>query len=170
MLARLGDAYRAAGRLDEALAAGLRAVEADADAEQAWLALGGIRRDRRETALAAEALREAHRLAPRWPPGLAALARLLALDPDEGVRDLAEARRLAEALAGMGGYREPRSLDLLAAVHAANGDFPLAIRTAERALRRVQEEGEPALTEAISTRLDGYRQGRPWVEPVRSHP
>ena len=170
VLARLGDAYRAAGRLDEALAAGLRAVEADADAEQAWLALGGIRRDRRETALAAEALREAHRLAPRWPPGLAALARLLALDPDEGVRDLAEARRLAEALAGMGGYREPRSLDLLAAVHAANGDFPLAIRTAERALRRVQEEGEPALTEAISTRLDSYRQGRPWVEPVRSHP
>ena len=103
VLARLGDAYRAAGRLDEALAAGLRAVEADADAEQAWLALGGIRRDRRETALAAEALREAHRLAPRWPPGLAALARLLALDPDEGC-----ARSGRGAAPGRGAGRDGR--------------------------------------------------------------
>ncbi len=176
VLARLGAAHRASGDSEAALEAGLAAVErtaaAPADAAspdaalEAWLELGITHRARRETAPAAEALRNALQRSPDWPPVLDALARLLALDPDESLRDLPEAIRLAERLAGFSGYQEPASLDLLAAVHAAAGDFELAVRAAELALAQLAAEGvASALAEGLRDRLALYRNGQAFVEP-----
>ncbi len=176
VLSLLGAAHREAGRLETALEAGLAAVagigeSAVGPAElEAWLELGITRRARRETREAAEALGTAHRMAPDWPPALDALARLLALDPDVSVRDVPEAVRLAERLAGFSGYQEPLALDLLAAVHAAAGDFALAVRAMERALGSLgADETEGETGEAMRARLALYRAGRPWIEegPVR---
>ncbi len=165
--AALGAAYRLAGRLAEALAEGLAAVERDEESVRSWLELGRTRRRRRELRDADEALRRARRLDPGNPAVLDALARLLALDPDPEVRDLDEAERLAGRLAGLGSYREPRSLDLLAAVLAASGDFESALRTAGRALARAEALGNPELAGEIRSRIRLYRQGQPWTDPGR---
>ena len=165
---RLGAAYRAADRFDEALREGRAAVALDDSSLEIWLELGLTRWWRRELREADEALRTAHELDSDAPAVLDALARLLALDPDSEVRDIAEARRLAERLAGFGGYQEPVSLDLLAAVYAADGDFELAIRTAEHALTRAAALGQTGLVREMQARVELYRQGRPWTsaEPV----
>lgn len=171
VLSLLGAAYRDVGRMDAALESGLDAVSAlEASAAgppglpmlEAWLELGITRRARRETAEAVDALGAAHRLAPDWPPALDALARLLALDPDTSVRDVPEAVRLAERLAGLSGYQDPQALDLLAAVHAVAGDFALAIRAAERALAGL--DGDAAAAATLEGRLALYRAGEVWVE------
>ncbi len=160
--ARLGAAYREAGRIDEGLREGLAAVELAASSMTAWLELGLTRWRRRELTKADEALRTAHRLDSDAPPVLDALARLLALDPDPEVRDVTEARRLAERLAGFGGYEEPYSLDLLAAVYAADGDFELAVRTAEFAVSQAETAGAEAFAQEARERLTLYREGEVW--------
>ncbi len=159
---RLGAAYRAADRFDEALREGRAAVALDDSSLEIWLELGLTRWWRRELREADEALRTAHELDSDAPAVLDALARLLALDPDSEVRDIAEARRLAERLAGFGGYQEPVSLDLLAAVYATDGDFELAIRTAELAASQAAAAGEETLAREIRERLALYREGRVW--------
>lgn len=167
VLGRLGAAYREAGRLDAALDVGRAATARETSgpgALEAWLELGITHRARRETEAAADALRSAYDLDPDWPPVLDALARLRALDPDETVRDTVEAVRLAERLAGFSGYEEPLSLDLLAAVHAAAGDFDFAIRAAERALELLAPEASGGLGNGIRERLALYRSGRAVVE------
>ena len=160
--AGLGAAYRAADRFDEALREGRAAVELDDSSPEIWLELGLTRWRRRELREADEALRTAHELDSDAPAVLDALARLLALDPDSEVRDIAEARRLAERLAGFGGYQEPVSLDLLAAVYAADGDFELAVRTAELAASQASAAGEEAFAQEIRERLALYLEGRVW--------
>ena len=160
---RLGAAYREAGRDDDALREGLGAVALDDASPGAWLELGLTRWRRRELRQADEALRTAHGLDSDAPTVLDALARLLALHPDRDVRDLEEARRLAERLAGFGHYQEPASLDLLAAVYAAAGDFGLAVRTAELALERAQELRRGELAAEIGERLALYREGQVWT-------
>ena len=159
---RLGAAYRAADRFDEALREGRAAVALDDSSPEIRLELGLTRWRRRELREADEALRAAHALDSDAPAVLDALARLLALDPDSEVRDIAEARRLAERLAGFGGYQEPVSLDLLAAVYAADGDFELALRTAELAASQAAAAGEETLAREIRERLALYREGRVW--------
>ena len=159
---RLGSAYREAERLEDALREGLAAVELESSSPGPWLELGLTRWRRRELREADEALRTAHELDSDAPAVLDALARLLALDPDPEVRDVTEARRLAERLAGFGGYQEPLSLDLLAAVYAADGDFELAVRTAELAVSQASAAGEEAFAQEIRERLALYRQGRVW--------
>ena len=160
--ARLGAAYRAAGRFDEALREGRAAVELDDPSPEIWLELGLTRWRRRELREADEALRTAHELDSDAPAVLDARARLLALDPDPQVRDVAEARRLAERLAGFGGYEDPYSLDLLAAVYAAGGDFDAAVRTAAFAAAQAAAAGEDAFARDIRERLALYREGQAW--------
>ena len=162
---RLGATYRETGRLDEALREGLAAVGLDSSSPAAWLDLGLTRWRRRELPEAAEALRTAYELDSDAPAVLEARARLLALDPDAQIRDVAEARRLAERLAGLGGYREPHSLDLLAAVYAADGDFDTAVRTAEFAATQAAAAGEDAFAQEVRERLALYREGRVWRSP-----
>ena len=159
---RLGAAYREVGRNEDALREGLRAIVLDESSPGAWLELGLTRWRRRELRQADAALRTAHGLDSDAPAVLDALARLLALDPDPDVRDLEEARRLAERLAGFGGYQEPASLDLLAAVYAAAGDFGLAVRTAELAVEKAREGRNEELAGEIDERLALYRAGRVW--------
>lgn len=160
--ARLGAAYREAGRLDEALEEGLAAVGLDDSSLAAWLELGVTRWRRQELREADEALRTAHGLDSDAPAVLDVLTRLLALHPDPEVRDLETARRLAERLAGFGGYQEPYTLDLIAAVHAAEGDFELAMRTAELAAERADALGDRRLAQEIAERLALYRKGEVW--------
>ena len=113
---------------------------------------------------AAAAFRESLALEPDSPAALGPLAGILAAHPQRDLRNPAEAVRLAERLARRFSFREPRSLDLLAAALAAAGDFGGAIEAAERAAALAA--GAPALAAAIRQRQALYRAGRPYIGPL----
>lgn len=109
------------------------------------------------------AFEEALAIEPEAPAALGPLIGILAAHPRRELRDPPTALRLAEGLAARFSFGEPRSLDLLGAAYAATGDFPNAIRAAERAAGLAAGAGEPNQATAIGERLALYRAGRPWV-------
>lgn len=113
-----------------------------------------------EAVLAFEAALEVE---PDTPAALGPLIAILAAHPRRELRDPPEALGLAERLAARFSFGEPRSLDLLGAAYAANGDFPNAIRAAERAAELAEQSGAADHAAALRERLALYRVGRPWV-------
>ena len=165
LLLETGDAAGALAPLREAVrlspdSAGVRAAYADA-----LLGVGRVRE-------AVEALRRAASLAPDdpvapvAPVALGRLAGILAAHPRREVRDPAEALRIAERLAAGFSFGEPRSLDLLGAAYAANGDFDAAARAAERAAAIASSAGDAAFGAEAAARAALYRAGRPYIGPL----
>jgi spermidine synthase len=92
------------------------------------------------------------------------LAWLLATDPDPTVRDGNHAVRLAESVCRATGFRAFEPLDTLAAACAADGRFREAQEYAQQALATAAEAGVlAARLEAMRSRLEGYRAGRPFL-------
>ena len=108
-------------------------------------------------------LREAVRLDPTWVAALNQAAWLLATSPDATVRDPAAALQLADRAAQLTEYRDPNTLDSLAAAFAASGRFDRAVETATLAQRLATAQGNQRKAAALGRRLEAYRQGKPWV-------
>ena len=162
--AGLGSALGVQGKLEEAIVSLRRALELKPDFLGARANLAQVlkRNGRSEEAL--EHYRELLRLFPDWLPALNGIAWILATHPDENVRDPEEAVRVAEHAAARSNYRHPISLDTLAAAYAANGDFKMAISSAEKAAEYATTAGEQELAAIIRERLELYRQGRAYLD------
>lgn len=159
LLLEAGDAAGALAPLQEAVrlspeSAGVHTAYADA-----LLGAGRVRE-------AVEALRRAASLAPDDPAAPGRLAGILAAHPRREVRDPAEALRIAERLAAGFSFGEPRSLDVLGAAYAANGDFEAAARAAERAAAVASSAGDAAFRAEAAARAALYRAGRPYIGPL----
>lgn len=159
LLLETGDAAGALAPLREAVrlspeSAGVRTAYADA-----LLAAGRVRE-------AVEVLRQAASLSPDDPDALGRLAGILAAHPRREVRDPAEALRIAERLAAGFSFREPRSLDVLGAAYAANGDFEAAAQAAERAAAVASSAGDAEFGAEAAARAALYRAGRPYIGPL----
>jgi tetratricopeptide (TPR) repeat protein len=150
------------GRLDEAqrhLGDAVRIDPSNADARDN---LGRLHAHRKDLANAIEQFREAIRLRPEWAAPHAELAWLLATTADDRWRDPAGAVALASRAAQLTGRRDQVALDVLAAAHAAAGDFGRAIEIAEAALKLAPDS---AAVPGIRDRLAAYRQNRSIVLP-----
>ena len=102
------------------------------------------------------------------------LARLLAISPDEKVRDGIESVFLSRKVVEASGGRNPEALDVLAAGYAEQGRFGEAVSTARQALIRALDAGKEAeqqgyaqiaaqmrsLADDIQARLRLYESGR----------
>jgi cytochrome c-type biogenesis protein CcmH/NrfG len=110
------------------------------------------------------ALREAHRLQPANPQYANSLAWHLATLADPQSRDPKSALTLARRLNERAGARDPQILDTLAAAQAADGQFAEAVKTAETALQLATRQQREQLAEQIRSRLERYRDGRPYIE------
>ena len=129
---------------------------------QALSLLGGALSAQGSYADAEKALREALAMAPKNGVTMNGLARLLASAPREGIRNGAEALRLAqEAVESTGGARGDY-LGTLAAAHAELGDFERAVEIVERALSAASNSGDPGQTDELKTMLQLFRSGRPY--------
>ena len=130
--------------------------------------LGVIRLRQRRFAGAANHFRVALRIDANWYPAANNLAWLLATHPDADGRDGAEALRLARRVCEASQFREPQSLDTLAAALAENNQFSEAVRTIERAIERAIELAEKsdqaALAERLRSRLLLYERQQPFRE------
>ncbi len=121
--------------------------------------LGRAGRDRE----AVELLREGMLLQPRGGRTALALAWILATSPDDSVRNGAAAVQLAQRWLTMPGQqRDGRRLDILACAYAEAGRFDDAVMTAERAIVMARQANKPALVEAMSARLELFKQGKPY--------
>lgn len=88
------------------------------------------------------------------------LAWLLATQPDPSIRNGSEAVRLATRACELTGNKEPGILSTLAAAHAANGEFPEAIRVIDRVITLQQLNKNKAGETAAIERREQYRAGK----------
>lgn len=112
---------------------------------------------------AAEAVtqyRELLRLNPDSPLVLNNLAWAFATHPDAGVRNGAEAVRLAERACALVQEREAPFLGTLAAAYAEAGRFEDAVRTASRAIAVAQKNGQSAVVAINQQLLDLYKASK----------
>jgi tetratricopeptide (TPR) repeat protein len=110
--------------------------------------------------------REALRLNPSLVGALNNLAWILATSPDEGLRNGAEAVRLAERACELTHYGQPLFIGTLAAAYAECGRFPEAVTTAEKAERLATRAGLTPVAAKNRQLLELYRAGKPYQEPA----
>jgi Flp pilus assembly protein TadD/thiol-disulfide isomerase/thioredoxin len=168
---RLGSAAAQAGDLAGAEAALREALALDPDAVAGRATYGMILEAGGRTAAAAEQYRAA--LARQPSPLISIrLARILATDPDPGVRDGAAAERIArDALEGTGG-RDPEALAAYAAALAEQGRYAEASETAFRAVILARDAGRPEATRKAFRRDvlgSAGRSGRDGSNSDRGH-
>jgi tetratricopeptide (TPR) repeat protein len=109
-------------------------------------------------------IREGLRADPAWPRTAASAAWRLATHADSGVRDPAEAVRLAEQAVLATGNHEPVCLDVLAAAYASAGRFEDAARRARDALALAQTASRTVMADKIQQRLHCYENRTPYRE------
>ncbi len=104
---------------------------------------------------------------PDWIEPMNSLAWLLAIHKDAVFYNPQKAVQLARRACELTSYKNAGILDTLAVAYAAAGNFPEAVAAAEKALNIAREEGNNQLAEQIQKRLDLFKIGQPYIEPVQ---
>lgn len=146
------------GRVDDAIGLWYRMLEIKPSLPEVHWMLGMALDAQQKTKEAVAHWREAVRLKPDFVPALVRLAWTLATSPQAGLRNGAEAVKLAEKAEQVAGKPAPELLDTLAAAQAEAGRFPEAVKTAEKAVRLASEQGNTALAAALRERLALYQK------------
>jgi len=160
----LGMTLASLGRLVESVGHFRRSIELDPNAHRAHYNLAVVLKALGRAEQAVPHFRAALRLNPDWPEALVQLAWILAVHPDEQVRDADEAVRLAEQSAALTKGVDSKTLDTLAAAYASAGRFDEAVATCARALALAGETAGEAWRRTVRERLELYRQGRAFRE------
>ena len=156
----LGSVLIARGRLDEGVGYYREALDIDPDFLDARYMLGRVLMEQRRPREAIVQYRRALETRPDWEVPMTDLAWALATSPDPGIRQPAEAVRLAERAATLTGHRNVRVMDTLAAAYAAAGRFEQAVGTEQAALELAEAAGADDVVRQIQVNLDLYRQSR----------
>jgi tetratricopeptide (TPR) repeat protein len=109
-------------------------------------------------------LQKAVEMDPKSVAALNNLAWLLATCPEDGIRDGAQAVKLAERACKAHGRKAVPLMDTLAAAYAEAGRLPEAVDTATQALRLV-DPTQKSVAEEIGRRLGRYKAGKPYRQP-----
>jgi tetratricopeptide (TPR) repeat protein len=157
-----GIAYKELGRHRRAIDHLRRAVELDDDNALFHANLGNALRESGQDAPALAAYETAMRLRPGWPTPMNWAAWVLATSADEAVRDPARAQALAEQAARATQFRNPDTLDTLAAAQAALGRYDAALQTLDRAIELAQQAKLADKLPAMRQRRERYASGRGW--------
>lgn len=170
LLAVFACAARSVGQMGawrDSVALYQRSLASTPDSHWLHFNLGNRLLDRGDHAAAREHYAAALRLRPGWDLAAGNLAWLLATAPDSALRDPQRAIELAEGAAQAQGFRDPNTLDTLAAAHAAAGDFERALALGNRARALALAQGRRGLAGEIEERVRGYASGTAYVAPAR---
>jgi tetratricopeptide (TPR) repeat protein len=165
-LDNLGIALTAQGQFDEAIENYRQAIQINSNRPETFFHLGMTLGQSGRTREAVAQYREALRLNPNLAWALNNLAWVLAASPDDGLRNGAEAVRLAERACELTHYGEPLFIRTLAAAYAESGRFPEAVTTAEKAEQIATDAGSEKLAGNIRQLLELYRAGKPYHKPA----
>jgi tetratricopeptide (TPR) repeat protein len=153
----LGKEYLKQGAIDEATSNLEKAAELDPQALEIHLQLADVYTRRHENAKAAAKYHEIVRLNPNVPEALNNYAWLLATSPDLGVRNGAEAVKLAESACKQTSWQKTLFIGTLAAAYAEAGDFEKAVQTAQKACDSASAHGEKELLQANQNLMAQYK-------------
>lgn len=98
---------------------------------------------------------------PEFVPALIALATVRATSPDESLRNVREAAKLASRACELTRQQDPEALRALAVAQAELGQFVSAESTARRAAQAARAAGNPDLAEAIQQAFQHLHQKKP---------
>jgi Flp pilus assembly protein TadD len=155
--ADLGVALCARGAIDEGISHLERAIAIQPDYAAAHRDLGEAYAARGDFGAAANAFTRAVSLRPDDVPLLNRLGWILATAREDGVRNGAEAVRLAERAARLSERRDVESLDTVAAAYAETGRFDDATAAGAEALALARQKSETAIIPELEQRLESYR-------------
>ncbi len=108
---------------------------------------------------------QALQLRPDWPAVLNNLAWVRATAGKENLLVPKKALTLALRACELTEYEHPGVLGTLAAAQAANGDFDLAVATAEKAIELARQTKREKILNETTQQLDLYRAGQPYRQP-----
>jgi tetratricopeptide (TPR) repeat protein len=165
-LNNLGGVLLNQGRFDEAIENYRKAIQSKPNFSEALNNLGATLAAQGRYDEAIENYRKAIQSKPDFSEALNNLAWVLATCPDAGLRNGAEAVRLAERACELTHYGEPSFIGTLAAAYAEAGRFPEAVTTAEKAVQLATDAGSKKTAEENRQRLELYRTGKPYHEPA----
>ncbi len=165
-LDNLGNVLAAKGRLDEAIANFRQALQINSNRPETFFHWGMTLDQLGRSREAANQYREALKLNPNLTGALNNLAWVLATSPEDGLRDGAEAVRLAERAGALTHNGQPMYLGTLAAAYAEAGRFPEAVTTAQKAEQLATSAGLTAVAAKNRQLLELYRAGKPYHEPA----
>lgn len=128
--------------------------------------LGDIGMEQQDYECAVVNYRRAYHIAPETiPPDLLNnLAWVQATRPALASRDLDEALRYARTICQKTKFKDAHTLDTLAVVYAATGDFTKAIETAQTAWSIAMAANDTEMVQKINLRLKLFRQSKPYIE------
>jgi len=92
------------------------------------------------------------------------LAWVLATTKDTKLQNPTDALTYAQRAYELAEPNQPAFLDTLAVAYAAAGNFPEAVKTAEKAIKLAEAAGEKDLAKEIQERLGLYKSGQPYRE------
>lgn len=95
---------------------------------------------------------------------LNALAWVWATTEDAELQNPIAAVKFAQKACELSNYAHPGVLDTLAAAYAAAGNFPEAVKTAEKAIKLAEAADEKDLAKEIQERLGLYKTDQPYLE------
>jgi len=165
-LNNLGGVLLNQGRFDEAIENYRKAIQSKPNFSEALNNLGTTLAAQGRYDEAIENYRKAIQSKPDFSEALNNLAWVLATCPDAGLRNGAEAVRLAERACELTHYGEPSFIGTLAAAYAEAGRFPEAVTTAEKAVQLATDAGSKKTAGENRQRLELYRTGKPYHEPA----
>jgi hypothetical protein len=163
----LGTALTGMGRIEEGLAALNEALRLRPNLISARCAMADALSRQGKARESLAQLRVALRYQPDLPDVLNNVAWTLATNPDPGIRNGAEAVRLAEHACDLTHYERTIFIGTLAAAYAEAGRFDEAIRTAERACASATAARETGLAGKNRQLLELYRARKPYRETTR---
>jgi tetratricopeptide (TPR) repeat protein len=166
ILDNLGVAFAAQGRFDEAIEYYRQAIRVNSNRPETFFHLGMTLNQSGRSREAVVQYREALRLNPNLADALNNLAWMLATSSDDGLRNGAEAVRLAERACELTHHGQPLFMGTLAAAYAECGRFPEAVTTAEKAEQLATTAGLAAVAAKNRQLLELYRAGKPYHEPA----
>jgi tetratricopeptide (TPR) repeat protein len=165
-LNNLGGTLLHQGQFDEAIKVFRMAIQNKPNFSEALDNLGVALAAKGQFDEAIESYSKAIQINPNFSEALNNLAWVLAASPDDELRNGAEAVRLAERACELTHNGEPSFIGTLAAAYAEAGRFPEAVATAGKAEQLATDAGSKKLAEENRQRLELYRAGKPYHEPV----
>ena len=157
-----GSAWYDKGDYDRAIADYTKAIEINPQYANAYYNRGYVWGDKGKYDKAISDYTKVIEINPKHVSAYNGLAWLMATCPDDRYRDGKQAVVLAEKAVKLD--ETTSRLDTLAAAYAEAGRFQDAIKTQERAITRLKQEGGAEDLPEYEEHLASYKAGKPWRE------